>query len=165
MQSLRSPRVPRQTRLPAAHISPPPPPPPVLASFSAPSHFPSLLPSWDHFALKCLSVCFWGTQPTTLMHAASASWDWIPRGERTFSIPQKQSLCSDLTPSCRAPHVPWSTVCVLERGLLWLPCPPSLHQLTLQATRSLPSHPLGYESREGRDWDLAPVWLTEDAQG
>ena len=161
MQSLRRPQVPRQTGLPAAaHISPPC----WLPSLLHPTSLLSSLPGITLHSNACLGVCFWGTQPTTVMHAVSASWDWIPRGGRTFSIPQKQSLCSDLTPPCRAPHVPWNTVCVPEWGLLWLPCPPRLRQLTLQAARSLPAHPLGYESPEGRGCDLAPVWPTEDAQ-
>ena len=120
---------------------------------------PSSLPGISLDSNACLSDCFWGNQPMTVMDAVSGSWDWIP-GEKG----QKQSSCSDLTPYYRAPHFPQETVCIPGRGPLWLPHPPWPHQWALEASSSLLGCPLGCESWEGRDWDVGPVWHPEDAQ-
>ena len=43
----------------------------------------SSLPGISLDSNACLSDCFWGNQTMMVMDAVSASWDWIPRAERT----------------------------------------------------------------------------------
>ena len=127
---------------------------PILASFPSPSHFLSplqVLPeiifqiNYPHSDL-CLSVCFWGRPARESYTTVCATWNWVPGGEMTFYVPQKQSLCSDLIPSCRAPYFlrTWG-------------------RNTHRAASSLLCPPLDWVLGQG-DWDLAQVWPQEDAQ-
>lgn len=124
-------------------------------------------PQWSHVLLPtCLpSQGFLGSPPTEdtplqILVSVSASGesslgqsctgecqrDWVPAGERAVSVPKKQSLCSDLIPSCSGLPISLGIVCVPGWGLSQLPH----HQPPHQAAGSLLCPPQGNGSQEAR---------------